>query len=639
MPIFPNPFILSLGKIEQSKKIVIDPSTLNQLRVIKNVISQCSSIIVATDAGSEGELMFWYIYEYLKSDKPVERLWISSLTDKAILEGLGNLMPVTDFDDLYAGAKERIEADWLVGINATQALTQVIHQEAYSLGRIQTPTLALICKRYIEHQDFKKQKYWQIRLQHRKDYLDFTSLSAEQWEERTQPDQIVKSIAREGKGYVEDITVKTVQEQPPLLFDLTELQKMGNRKLGLSADEVLQTAQSLYEKKFITYPRTGSQYIPEDLWIEIPELVRILKTAELFRSLVLNLKFGNFNKNIVNTLKTTDHHGLLITTKVPSALSAIEKSIYDMIAYRLLESLSEPCLKKVSDITIKVCHYEFHIKGSVILSKGWRCIQGILSDVGGDIRNNKNIHTIDEPLIQLSDCKIGDELKISETILLEKITSPPCLYTEADLLSVMEQAGRQTESKNEQKTLANIGIGTPATRASIIETLLSRNYIIRKSKTLQPTSKGLQVYNLVKDKKIANVQRTAEWEMLLDQVEKGICDGKQFSNDIRNYTSEIVQELLSLSIPKEIIPELQCPQCRQNHLIIKDHIVRCSDERCSWIMFRKMCGIKLSIEEITSLLSAGKTPLIHNMKSKNGHQFSAFIILKDDFSTSFEFIK
>ncbi|UTG62129.1 DNA topoisomerase 3 [Elizabethkingia anophelis] len=630
LPIFPNPFVLIPKKLKKAKGYEIDSSAFKQLSTIKQVISQCSSIIVATDAGREGELIFRYIYHYIECNKPFKRLWISSLTEKAIQDGFKNLQPGDAFDGLYQAAKARSEADWLVGINATQALTIAGNQDVYSLGRVQTPTLALICQRFLQNQNFTKQKYFQIQLSHRKEYTDFTSLSLLQWEEKKQTEQIQKSIEREGRAVVEDVSITTVKEQSPLLFDLTELQKEANRKLGLSADEVLQIAQSLYEKKFITYPRTGSKYIPEDLWAEIPELVRILNTNNQFKSAISTLKFGNFNKRIVNDVKVTDHHGLLITTKVPSALTATEKAIYDTIAYRLLESLSHACTKQVSHIIAKVHHYEFQIKGSIILEKGWRAIKGILSD--NENSNNKN-----EALTELPEFKIGNELKISKTELLEKITQPPKLFTEADLLSAMENAGSSIENKEEQKALSNIGIGTPATRASIIETLLSRNYIIRKSKTLHPTDKGLQVYNLVKDKKIANVQMTAEWEIAMDRIEKGELNKDQFMNDIQAYTAEITSELLSLHIPQENIPQLKCPKCRQHNLIIKDKIVKCPDEQCNWILFRTICGIQLSIKDITFLLSQNRTSLIKDMKSKKGKKFNAFIVLKDDWQTVFEF--
>ncbi|WP_336703206.1 DNA topoisomerase 3 [Chryseobacterium indologenes] len=632
LPIFPKPFILTPKKLKKAKGYEPDPSALKQLNIIKQVINQCSSIIVATDAGREGELIFRYIYHYLQCNKPFERLWISSLTEKAIQEGFNKLQPGDAFDGLYQAAKARSEADWLVGINATQALTIAGNQDLYSLGRVQTPTLALICHRFLQHQNFTKQKYFQIQLNHRKEYTDFTSLSLLQWEEKKQAEHIQKFIEREGRAVVEDVSITTVQEQSPLLFDLTELQKEANRNLGLSANEVLQTAQSLYEKKFITYPRTGSKYIPEDLWPEIPELVRILNTSDQFKTSISTLKFGNFNKRIVNDVKVTDHHGLLITTKVPSALTATEKVIYDMITYRLLESLSHACTKQVSHIMIKVHHYEFQVKGSKILNKGWRAIKGILFD-------KEDPTTTNPTLTELPEFKIDDELKISKTELLEKVTQPPKLFTEADLLSMMENAGRSMKNKEEQKALSNIGIGTPATRASIIETLLRRNYIIRKSKTLYPTDKGLKVYNLVKDKKIANVQMTAEWEIILDKIEKGELNKDQFMNDIQAYTTEITSELLSLHIPQENIPQLNCPKCQHHTLIIKDKIIKCPDEQCSWILFRMICGVQLSITDIALLLTQNKTSLIKSMKSKNGKKFDAYIVLKEDSSTVFVFGK
>ncbi|MCD9855784.1 DNA topoisomerase 3 [Epilithonimonas sp. JDS] len=642
LPIFPDPFLLIPRTIKKqnNKGYQPDPSAVKQLRIIKNVIDQCDSIIVATDAGREGELIFRYIYHYLQCKKPFERLWISSLTEKAIQEGFKKLQPGSAFDGLYEAAKTRSEADWLVGINATQALSIAANEDVYSLGRVQTPTLALICKRFEDHQNFTKKKYFKIQLKHRKEYLDFTSQSNEQWDDKKQTEQILKSIEREGKATVEDVSVKTIQEQSPLLFDLTELQKEANRKLGLSADEVLQTAQSLYEKRFITYPRTGSKYIPADLWAEIPELVRILNTVDQFKPAISTIKFGNFNKKMVNDLKVTDHHGLLVTTKIPSALTAKEKAIYDMIAYRLLESLSENCSKQVSHITFKVYHYEFSIKGSKILHKGWRAIKGILSEHNANNKNNDstyNNHNVEETLIELPEIKIGDELKISRADLQEKTTQPPKLYSEADLLSAMENAGRSIEDKEAQKAILNIGIGTPATRASIIETLLSRNYIIRKSKALVPTEKGLKVFDLVKDQKIANIQMTAEWEMALDKIEKGELNSKQFITHIKDYTKEITKELLSLSIHKENIPELKCPKCQQQHLIIKDKIIKCPDEQCNWMQFRNVCGVQLSTQEITSLINNRKTTLIKNMKAKNGKKFSAYIVLKEDHQAIFEF--
>lgn len=638
LPLFPDPFQLTPRKTKQSNSYKPDPSALKQLKVIQEVFDQCDSIIVATDAGREGELIFRYIYDYLKCTKPFERLWISSLTEKAITEGLKNLRPRSNFDNLYNAAKARSEADWLVGINASQALSIAAQNEVYSLGRVQIPTLALICRRFQDHNNFKKTKYWQIQLKHRKDYLDFTSLSEAHWEDQKQASQILKAIEREGRATIEDVSVKTVNESSPLLFDLTELQKEANRKLGLSADKVLQIAQSLYEKKFITYPRTGSKYIPEDLWTEIPELIRTLNTSDQFKPAISTLKFGNFNKRIVNDLKVTDHHGLLPTTKIPSALTASEKAIYDMIVYRLLESISEHCLKEITHLTVKVHHYLFNIRGAKIIAKGWRAVRGILADSKNPSPDpTDNTISIQEALIDIPELKIGNELKISNAELQEKTTTPPKLYTEADLLSAMENAGRKIENKDQQQILQRIGIGTPATRASIIETLLKRNYIIRKNKALVPTTKGLQVFELTKDKKISNAEITAEWEIALDKIEKGELNKNQFINDIQHYTTEITTELLLLHILQENIPQIKCPKCQNHNLIIKEKVVKCPDEQCKWILFRIICGVQLGIKDLTLLLTQNKTSFIKNMTSKNGKNFDAFITLKNGFNTSFEF--
>lgn len=233
LPIFPNPFILTPKKLKKVNGYELDPSVLKQLNTIKQVINLCSSIIVATDAGREGELIFRYIYHYIQCNKPFERLWISSLTEKAIKDGFKNLQSGSTFDGLYEAAKARSEADWLVGINATQALSIAANQDVYSLGRVQTPTLALICKRFQDHHSFIKQKYWQIQLKHRKEYIDFTSISSEHWQDKKQAEKILKSIEREARARVEQFSINTVKKPSPLLFDLTELQKDANRKLRL----------------------------------------------------------------------------------------------------------------------------------------------------------------------------------------------------------------------------------------------------------------------------------------------------------------------------------------------------------------------------------------------------------------------
>jgi len=627
LPILPKPFLLTVRKVKKDKGYTADTGALKQLKVIEELFNRSNSIIVATDAGREGELIFRYIYEYLKCSKPFERLWISSLTEKAIKQGFDNLKDGAAFDGLYQAAQGRSRADWLVGINATQALSIAAGNGVYSLGRVQTPTLALICKRYLENKNFSVKKYWQIQLLHHKELIDFKSISKNKWEEQKLADDTLKSIQRNGTATVTTVETKTVTEQPPLLFDLTGLQKEANKKLNLSAEETLNIAQSLYEKKFITYPRTGSKYIPEDMWAEIPNLVRALQDRETCKQAVAKMKWGRFNKRIVNDLRVTDHHGLLITDKIPSALNAKENEVYDMIAFRLLEAISQACIKEITDVGLQALHYDFTAKGCKIMEAGWRGIKGNFSDDDT------------EPVQDLPELKKGDELKIKEATVLEKQTKPPVLYTEAGLLSAMETAGKEIENEEERKALKNIGIGTPATRAAIIETLFTRNYIQREKKSLIPTEKGLQVYELVKERKIADVAMTAEWELALQKIENNEADAGAFQQEMETYASTITNELLQTSIAQNNLPQLVCPKCKSQQLIIRDKVVKCPEEACNWVQFRNVCSVQIGIADIENLVNKGKTSLIKGMKSKAGKKFDAYIVLDADCKTSFEFAK
>lgn len=627
LPILPDPFLLTVRKIKKDKNYVPDSGTLKQLKTIEQVIGRCDSIIVATDAGREGELIFRYIYEYLKCRKPFERLWISSLTEKAIKQGFDTLKAGSDFDGLYRAGQGRSRADWLVGINASQALSISAGRGVYSLGRVQTPTLALVCKRYLENRNFAIKKYFQIQLEHRKEFVNFKSLSKTKWDERKLADDMLKSIQRNGTATVTAVEIKTVTEQPPLLFDLTGLQKEANKRASYTAEETLNIAQSLYEKKFITYPRTGSKYIPEDMWSEIPVLVRSLEARTSCKKAVGKVKWGRFNKRIVNDVKVTDHHGLLITEKIPSELSAHENVIYDMIAHRLLEALSSACTKEITDIRLQALHYDFTLKGCKIIEAGWRGIKEKFTDDDS------------EPVQELPELKVGDGLKIKEASVLEKKTKPPVLYTEAGLLSAMENAGKEVDNEDERKALQDIGIGTPATRASIIETLFKRDYIRREKKSLIPTDKGLQVYGAVKDRKIADVAMTAEWEMALQKIENNEANADAFHRDMEAYATSITRELLDMTIAKEKQPELTCPKCKSHQLLIWNKVVKCPDEGCGWLQFRTVCGVSLSITDIESLVTNGNTKLFKGMKSKSGNKFDAYIVMDDTGKMSFEFEK
>ncbi len=297
-----------------------------------------------------------------------------------------------------------------------------------------------------------------------------------------------------------------------------------------------------------------------------------------------------------------------------------------MIALRLLEAVSGVCTKESTDVTLQVLHYDFALKGCKVLEPGWRAIKG-------------SFFEDTEPLQELPELKKEDALKIKEATVLEKKTRPPALYTEAGLLSAMESAGGEIENEQERKALQNLGIGTPATRAAIIETLFSRNYIQREKKSLIPTGKGLQVYELVKDKKIADVAMSAQWELALQKIENNEADVGDFQKEMETYAKSITHELLQTSIAQTNLPKLVCPKCKTQQLIIRDKIVKCLDETCGWLQFRNVCGVQISIIDIESLINTGKTALIKGMKSKAGKKFNAYIVLNDKAESSFEFEK
>lgn len=575
---------------------------------------------MATDAGREGELIFRYIYQYLGCAKPFERLWISSLTEKAIRSGMENLRPGQEFDRLYQSAVQRSRADWLIGINASQALSIRAGQGTYSLGRVQTPVLAMISRRFQEHSDFKSTIYWQIRLQHRKDYVDFSSFSVKKWEDRKEAATALRLIERDGKAQVKSVEIRNVTEQPPLLFDLTGLQKQANRTLGLSAAETLDIAQALYEKRFITYPRTSSYHITEDLWPELPSLVRLLAEKPSCRAMAGRMNYGRFNKRIVNDLKVTDHHGLLITDRIPSALTAKENAIYDMIAVRLLEALCEPCQKQAHAVRLEAHHHDFFVRGSRIVQPGWRAVRGSQSEG-------------DEDLVDLPMLREGDELKIGGASVLEKKTTPPPLYDEASLLQAMETAGKLPDDPSVPAT----GLGTPATRAAIIETLLDREYIRKEKKFLLPTAKGLKVFEWVQGMKIADPAMTAQWELSLKAIETGEASPEAFQKDIEEHARSVTSELLKIAPLEEEYPELQCPKCKAHNLIFTNRIVKCPDSICGWLQFRTVCKVQIPVGEIINLVADGRTSLITGMESKSGKRFDACLVMKEDGSVVFLF--
>jgi DNA topoisomerase III len=626
LPILPSPFLLTPRKGTGTERLLPDKRIVKQLVTIGELFKKSESIIVATDAGREGELIFRYIYEYLNCIKPFKRLWVSSLTEKALRHGLDNLLPGNDFDNLYLSARARSRADWLLGINASKALSLVAGSGVYSLGRVQTPTLALICEKYKECQDFTPEKYWQLQLTHTRSFTDFNSHSFLLFDTREKAEEAIKSIQRKNQAVVTRVNSEIIQDPVPLLYDLTGLQKAANRKFGFTASETLEVAQSLYEKQFISYPRTGSRYITEDLWAVLPGLIRGLGQDATLGKLIPKIKFGQLNKHIVNEGKVTDHHGLLVTEKVPSALSARENTVYQMIALRLLEAVSGICVREVVATGLAVLHYDFKIKAVNVLEPGWRGIQNEFDDT-------------EEMESDVPELSVGDPLTITGTAILEKQHRGPQLFTEASLLNRMEYVIGNTYDPETKQTFKGAGLGTPATRAGIIETLLGRQYIERKGKALVPTAKGLSVYELVAAMRISSVELTAEWECALNDIEDGLLDSLDFQREIEAYTREVTEELLRAPFKAEAMPDLLCPKCKVHHLWITDTVVKCPESSCGWIQFRNVCGVILSLNEIENLIIKQQTGLLQGMKSKSGKRFNARLVLNEQSEVTFAFEK
>ena len=621
LPIRPNPFLLVVRQVRKDKEYVSDPAALKQLKVIHSCFDKADRIIVATDAGREGELIFRYIYQHFGCKKPFNRLWISSLTDKAIREGLSNLKPGSSYDNLYYSAKARSEADWLVGINASRALS-IARKGGYSLGRVQSPTLAMVCRRYIENRDFSSVPYWKLSVHTEKEGLSIKAIGSEDYESEATAQTALATLRSQSELTVESVVRKVAGTSPPLLYDLTALQKDANRRHGFSADKTLSIAQSLYEKKITTYPRTGSRYISEDIFEEVPALLRkIGKTLS-----------NPFNRHSVDNTKVTDHHAIIPTGETPSGMSTDETTIYQMVVNRFVEAFSPDSEEERMQVRFTDGTNIFTWKACRQISLGWKAVQ---KEQATEVENKEDG---DEHILSsLPNLAEGEILLLVNAEITEHKTKPKPLYTEATLLSAMEKAGKEVKDTESKKAMAACGIGTPATRANIIETLILRDYIRRDKKSIIPTEKGLAVYEIVKDKKIANAEMTGSWELALAAIEVGKISSDKFSQGINSYVGTICEELLSLSSEQKSYPVYRCPKCGQQSVGIYAKVAKCRHETCGFHVFRDVCGIHLSEDNIRELISSGRTPILKELTSKAGKKFNARLVLGEDYTTSFEF--
>lgn len=610
LPVIPDPFVLVPRQVKTENGYKPDAGVLAQIKIIGKLFDSSERIIVATDAGREGELIFRYLYEYLGCKKPFDRLWISSLTDSAIREGLANLRNGKEYDNLYHAAKARSEADWLVGINGTQALTIAAGRGTYSVGRVQTPTLGMVCERYWEHKRFESKPFWQVHFgvvdADSGNILKFTS--ANRWTDKATATDIYNKVKDTGSAIITKVTTKRKVEKAPLLYDLTTLQKEANSQHGFTAEHTLSIAQKLYEAKFITYPRTSSRYISDDVFATLPKLFKNLENHSEYGEKVKLLPCSeDYSKNSVNAAKVTDHHALLITENAAIGLFKDEKIVYDMILCRMIEAFSADCIKDITSVSAQVDHeIEFGISGSIIRQTGWRA----LSLKEKNSKKDKNADTTDNEVKEqvIPNWQEGQHITFSGCTITEGKTKPKPLHTESTLLAAMETAGKEIVDDTMRQAMKDSGIGTPATRAAIIETLLKREYMVRQQKKLVPTEKGLALHSVVKNMAIANVEMTGKWEAELAKIERGEASADGFTHSIEGYTREITAELLGCDrLFSHKDSGCQCPKCKQGIMQFFGKVVRCSNKECGMPVFKQVAGKLLTDADITDLLTKGKT--------------------------------
>jgi len=528
----------------------IIPSSKDQFKVVRDLINaeDTDRLICATDAGREGELIFRYIYSKSKCRKPFDRLWISSMTDEAISEGFRQIQPGAKYDGLYRSAQCRSQADWLVGMNASRAFT-LRFDALLSVGRVQTPTLAILVKRRKEIEDFKPEEFATVT-------ADFGDYKGIWFDAKLDPDTHIpkiadaKSIAQEIKGRTANVlSAETVRkkEPPPQLYDLTSLQRDANRLLGFTADKTLKTAQSLYEtRKAITYPRTDSRYLPPDMVPRVVRTMQLLPAA--YQPLVPPALPGGklpVSKRTVDETKVTDHHAIIPTSQRvnPESFSPDEKQLYDMIARRMLAAFYPWCeydaTKVITEVQGDSRTHLFRTNGRVVLVNGWKDVAPLAEMPKAKTGSRKKKSDSEDEEIALPPLSPGDIRTVIKAEVKEDKTKPPSQHNDASLLAAMEHAGREIEDEELARQMKGMGIGTPATRANIIERLIHVGYVVRKGKHLLATDKGVALISIM-PQEIASPEMTGRWELALEQITDGKQDAEKFMDSIRKFSTFLV---------------------------------------------------------------------------------------------------
>ncbi len=634
LPIIPSRFGI---------KLIDNKGVVKQFNVIRQLVTHAEEVINCGDAGQEGEVIQRWVLQKAGCNCPVKRLWISSLTEEALREGFGKLRDAHEFDKLYAAGSSRSIGDWLLGINATRLYTLKYGQQGHllSIGRVQTPTLALIVDRQHDIDGFVPQPYWELKTEYKAVVFSAVTGRFSLKEEALEALEAIK----EGPFEVTNFTRKKGKEAPPRLFDLTSLQVECNRKFGFSADETLKIIQSLYEKKVTTYPRVDTTYLSNDIYPKVPGILKGLKPYESLVSPVLAGKIPK-SKKVFDDTKVTDHHAIIPTGQIPPNLARNEKLVFDMVARRFIAAFWPDSIISTTTVEGRVGKVKFKTSGKQIVSPGWR---EVLKKGEGAKASDDNV---------LPEFVKGEQGP-HKPDLQEKQTQPPKPYTEATLLRAMETAGKQVDDEELRELMKDNGIGRPSTRANIIETLFKRNYIIRVRKNIEPTVTGIQLIGRVNNELLKSAELTGLWEKKLRDIEKGQYEVSTFMDEMKQMVSDIVFDVKrDVTAPKIEVVESDekpkavkessmtktaevnppaCPRCGQGLMLKGKKAWGCSrfKEGCSTLVPFEFLGKKLSDNQITDLLEKRKTDLIKGF-SLDGEKVEGRIFFDENFALRLE---
>ena len=603
-------------------KVIEDDGVKKQFSILEKLIQEAEEVINCGDAGQEGELIQRWVMSKAKCTAQVKRLWISSLTEEAIREGFNHLHPAEKYDNLYAAGSARAIGDWLLGMNATRLYTLKYGQnkQVLSIGRVQTPTLAIIVNRQKEIDAFKPEPYFEIKTIYRE--ATFSAASG-RFQNREDAAAVLEEISR-FELEIGKIETKNSIEAPLRLFDLTSLQVECNRKFNMGAEDTLRTIQSLYEKKLTTYPRVDTTYLSEDIYAKVPGILKNLKGYEFLTAPLLQDKIKKSNK-VFDDKKITDHHAIIPTGQTRIDLNQQEKQVFDMVTRRFISVFYPDCKIANTTVEAKVGPHDFRATGKQILSPGWRTVY----------MNDKNPVQSDENILPIF---TTGEHGPHEPGLLEKQTQPPKYLTEATLLRAMETAGKTVDDEELRELMKDNGIGRPSTRANIIETLFRRKYVKKEGKRLIATQTGIDLIDTIENELLKSAELTGLWEKKLRQIELGQYDVSLFMDEMKQMVTEVVDQVkrsprkeIALAPEKPAVPEKKekatpaepaettCPSCKKGTLKKGKNAWGCSEwkEGCRFIIPFEFMGKKLTDAQIKRLAEKGKTTLIKGFKQED----------------------